>query len=190
MRKATALSCIIAASLAVSQAAFADAIRDSEKGSFAPSVQPLTAGAAFKSASANSLGARSTVTLSATAYGGFSLAQQATVYVLVRGNSLGSLGVTQAYLDLPRLRLFDSAGNDLISDNAGRAGFNRCVASTDAAVINFYAARGAPVNSNDACIGAVFSAGTYTFTVTPTNFSNLQSSPLSGEILFEVMLGP
>ena len=51
--------------------------------------------------------------------GGFQLASSTTVYILVRGNSLSTLGVTSNYLDAPRVRLFNQAGQDLIFDNGG-----------------------------------------------------------------------
>lgn len=191
MKTAKHISFAIAACLAASHAVHAEGLADFEKGRFAEGVTPLSADAVDKAASSRSVGARSTVTLTATAYGGFELAAPATVYILVRGNSLGTLGVTQNYLDFPRLRLFNSAGADLVFDVAGRPGFNRCTSSTDQAVINFYAARGAPVNINDACIGANFSAGAFTFTVVPTPASlGSASVPSSGEILFEAVLGP
>ena len=115
------------------------------------------------------------------------------VYVLVRGNSMGSLGVTQNFLDRPRMRLYNQAGQDLVFDNAGRPGFNFCgSAQGDSLVVNYYQGRGAPVSSNDACLAATFAAGVYTFSVTPATIANsgITSSPSSGEILFEVLLGP
>lgn len=162
-----------------------------EKARFAPEVTPLATQALDKAAVVGTLGSRATATATAPVYGGFTLSNATTVYILVRGNSLGTLGITQAYLDLPRLRLYNSAGTDLVFDNAGRPGFNRCTSTTDQAVVNFYAARGQPASSSDACIGANFSAGTFTFSVTPTNITGGPNSvPQFGEILFEVILGP
>jgi hypothetical protein len=162
-----------------------------EKGRLAGEARPLLTDAVAKAATVQTLGARATATTAATVYGGFTLSFPTTVYILVRGNSLGTLGVTQAYLDLPRLRLYNAAGADLVFDNAGRPGFNRCTAATDSAVINFYTARGQAPSSNDACIGANLNAGTYTFTITPTNLGGgLNSVPLFGDVLFEVILGP
>src|SRR4051794_28722231 len=50
-----------------------------------------------KSASAMTLGSRAVSNNTQTVYGGFQLAAEATVYVLVRGNSMGSLGITQNF---------------------------------------------------------------------------------------------
>jgi hypothetical protein len=181
---------VVGICLAISQGAHATDYTPYEKGRLAGEATPL-ATVVDKAATVSTLGARATATSSATVYGGFTLSFATNVYILVRGNSLGTLGITQGYLDLPRLRLYNAAGGDLVFDNAGRPGFNRCTSSTDAAVVNFYAARGAPVSSNDACIGANFAAGTYTFTVTPTNIpGGANSVPLFGDVLFEVILGP
>jgi hypothetical protein len=152
-----------------------------------------------KSAFASTVASRAYSSASNTVYGGFELASSSTVYILVRGNSLGSLGITNGYLDAPHVRLFNSAGQDLISQN-GFVGFNDCSASntsTDLPVINYYAGRGIPVNSRDTCLATFANAGSYTFTVTPS-FLNVNSSlrasgnsgPSNGEILFEVKLGP
>src|SRR6478609_1959930 len=72
-----------------------------------------------KSASASSIAARATVTSSQTVFGGFALTNSATVYILVRGNSLGTLGVTQNYLDVPRVRIYNQAGADMYVDGNG-----------------------------------------------------------------------
>ena len=150
-----------------------------------------------KAASARSIASRATATTSATVFGGFEIATSATVYILVRGNSLGTLGVTQGFLDAPRVRLYNQAGGDLIFDQGGRAGFNYCLSSESAQtpVVNYYAnVRGAPVSSFDGCFAGVFPAGAYTFTVTPSiagvTTGTENSVPTFGEILFEVTLGP
>ena len=143
--------------------------------------------------STTSAGARGTVSGSAPMYGGFSVASSARVYILVRGNSLGSLGVTNAYMDAPRVRLYNAAGTDLVSQN-GMAGFNFCASSnvtTDLPVIQLYQGRGQPVSSRDGCYTTVLGAGTYTFSVTPSTFANSASTTSStgvGEVLFEVTL--
>jgi hypothetical protein len=141
----------------------------------------------------NTMGSRGTVTSSATMYGGFELGARATVYVLVRGNSLGSLGVTQGYLDAPRVRLYNSQGADLVTQG-GLNGFNGCVSSstvTDLPIINYYGlTRGQPVSSRDTCYATVLNAGGYTFSVTPSisgvTSNSAVSVPSSGEVLFEV----
>ena len=141
------------------------------------------------SAGAQSLGTRATVTSSATLYGGFELTTTATIYLLVRGNSLGTLGVTQNYLDSPRVRLFNQAGQDLIFDGNGNPGFNFCTTTGtfSAPVRSYYAnTRGAPAVDNDVCTSKTYPPGVYTFTVTPSSIS----VPTFGEVLFEVTLNP
>jgi hypothetical protein len=151
-----------------------------------------------KAASVQSLASRATSSSAATVYGAFALSGTTTVYILVRGPSLTTLGVTQNALDAPWTRLFDQAGNDLIS-TAGIPGFTTCLgsAATDAPVVNYYqAVRNAPVHSRDSCIAASLPAGAYTFSVTPSlpgatsPAGGVASSPAAGEILFEVTLGP
>lgn len=149
-----------------------------------------------KAASTDTVASRGGVSAANSIYGGFQLNVSTTVYILVRGNSLSTLGVTSNYLDAPRVRLFNQSGQDLVTDNGGRPGFNGCVsanATTDLPVINYYTSRG-PVQSRDACLAAVLPAGVYTFSVTPSvagmNTNATTSVPSSGEILFEVTLGP
>ena len=168
------------------QASFSGgAIRLLEKGS------PL-----LKAASARTVASRATATSTVTVYGGFELASTALVYILVRGNSLGTLGVTQGYLDYPRLRLYDAAGNDLAFDNTGRPGFNACTSggTYSGVVVSYYnTVRAAPTHPDDACTSAVFAPGAYTFSVTPSIAgvnASASSVPTFGEILFEVTLGP
>jgi hypothetical protein len=155
-------------------------------------------GSIEKAASTNSVASRAFVSPTTTVYGGFELATSATVYILVRGNSLGTLGVTNMYLDAPRVRLYNSQGQDLIADGTGRAGFNACVASnttTDLPVINYYQnVRGQATHARDTCLAMTAPAGVYTFSVTPSlvglTTNGTSSTPSSGEILFEVTLGP
>jgi hypothetical protein len=140
--------------------------------------------------SAKTLGSRATVSPGVTLFGGFELASASTVYILVRGNSLGTLGVTQNFLDSPRVRLFNSQGQDLLTD-AGTAGFTGCssTANSGAAVVNYYTnVRAQPPHARDGCTSQTLAAGVYTFTVTPSTTGSV-SAPSSGEILFEVTLG-
>jgi len=151
-----------------------------------------------KSALAQTLGSRGTVTQYDTLYGGFELRSTTLVYILVRGNSLGTLGITQYYLDFPRVRIYNSAGQDLAFDNSGNAGFNLCQTSNQfsAPVRNYYATvRGVPAVDRDACNQGTLDAGSYSFTVTPsipgvTTIPGLVSSPASGEVLFEITFNP
>lgn len=184
-----------AALLAVSQAALAGPGPDAAKQPGFDGSTVLQSATTLKAASARSIASRATATSSATVYGGFELASSAVVYILVRGNSMGTLGVTQNYLDAPRFRLYGASGQDLVFDVAGRPGFNFCQSSDadDLLVINYYQnVRAAPVHSRDACLAATFTAGVYTFSVTPSTVANAgaASVPGSGEILFEVTLGP
>jgi hypothetical protein len=150
-----------------------------------------------KSMSTRTLGSRATVTSSAPMYGGFEVATSGSIYILVRGNSLGTLGVTQAYLDAPRVRIFNSLGQDLLSQG-GFQGFNSCLASnttTDLPVLNYYQnVRGQPAHSFDACFYGIFTSGVFTFQVTPsivgTTSGSIQSVPTFGEVLFEITLNP
>jgi hypothetical protein len=150
-----------------------------------------------KSASASTVASRATATTANTVYGGFELAASAVVYILVRGNSLGTLGVTQNFLDAPRVRVYDGQGRDLITDNAGRAGFNGCdsTASSSASVFSYYqSVRGQPPSLRDSCTSLPVTPGAYTFSVTPSvpgvTTTSTTSTPSAGEILFEVTLGP
>jgi hypothetical protein len=120
MRKARRLSCAIAVVLAAAAfPAAADFLLPAHS-IVAPQQPALVTGA--KAVSTQTLGSRGTVTPSATLFGGFEIKAQADVYILVRGNSLGTLGVTQAFLDAPRVRLFTGAGQDIVIDSFGRAG--------------------------------------------------------------------
>ena len=137
-----------------------------------------------------SVGSRATASPSQTVFGAFELAAASTVYILVRGNSLGTLGVTQTFLDSPRVRLFNSQGQDLITDGAV-AGFTGCsAANAGTAVVNYYTSvRGQAPHARDGCTSQSLAAGVYTFSVSPSTSGTI-SSPASGEILFEVTLNP
>lgn len=101
---------------------------------------------------------------------------------------MGTLGITQSFLDAPRVRLYDEQGRDLLTDVNGNAGFNFYL-STNALqqpVADYYrVTRGSPASERDACVKQTLPAGVYTFSVTPTT-----GSPSSGEVLFEVTLSP
>lgn len=156
-------------------------------------LSPGAVNVAAKSASAQTVASRGFVSGAQPLYGGFALSSAATVYILVRGNSLGTLNITQNYLDAPRVRLFNQANQDLIFDVSGNAGFNACVstASFTSPAYNYYLARGIAAQTRDACGAVTLAAGVYTFTVNPsTGTSNVFSNPSSGEVLFEVILGP
>jgi hypothetical protein len=185
-----------AALLGISPACFADTLSPPASAA-APAIPVHVLPVTPKAARTQTLGARSTVTTTATAFGGFEVLDRIDVYVLVRGNSLGTLGVTQGYLDAPRVRLYTAAGADIIQDTTGRAGFNGCTSGsvfTDP-VVNYYATvRGQPAHARDACVAVNVAAGAYTFTVTPSiegvTTTTGNSVPSSGEILFEVILAP
>ena len=185
-----------AALLAASQGCFADTLSHAAVAS--KSASPVTIlSVQQKAVSTQTLGARTTVTPSVQAFGAFEIRDRADVYILVRGNSLGTLGITQGFLDAPRARLYTSTGADIIQDTTGRAGFNGCVSGsvfTDP-VVNYYAGvRGAPADARDSCLAVNLAAGVYTFTVTPSipglTTTTGTSAPSSGEILFEVILAP
>ena len=133
-------------------------------------------------ASLNTIGSRGTVSTTATMYGGFTLANAATVIIAVRGPSLQTLGATQDPLDAPGLRLYDSAGRDLLLNTNGGVTVATCSA-TNSTAIYYATTRGQPLDARDTCISAKsLPAGTYTFTIVPT------STDISGEVLFEVTL--
>lgn len=159
-------------------------------GNALPPPPQLTSGA-----TASSLGSRGTVSSGTPIFGGFALLTQSTVLILVRGNSLGTLGVTQGYLDAPRVRLYNGQGVDLVNQG-GLPGFNSCLASntvTDYPVVYYYSViRQQPVEPRDSCYAATLPAGVYTFSVSPSiagvTSNNATSTPSTGEILFEVSL--
>jgi hypothetical protein len=184
------LSTLVTLALGSAPAFAADASLSAPKQALVPG-HGMTVVPTAKAASAITLGSRAVSNNSQTVYGGFELAAQSTVYILVRGNSLGTLGITQSYLDAPHVRIYNAAGADIYSQN-GFVGFNGCTATNDGPVVNYYASRGIPVSDFDACVADVFPAGAYTFTVTPSLAG--QNSPINstrtGEVLFEVKLGP
>jgi len=147
------------------------------KSTFTPTTTPENA---------KSMAFRTTVSPSTTLYGAFELFNPAPIYALVRGNSLGTLGVTQAFLDAPRLRLFDAQGHDIASDSIG-PGFSGCSSANtqSAPVVTFYKNRGQSVAARDSCVAQTLAAGSYTFSVTPS----ASSAPNAGEVLFETILG-
>jgi hypothetical protein len=146
-----------------------------------------------KALNAQTLGARGTVTPSVTLSGGFEIRQQGDVYIVVRGNSLGTLGITQNFLDAPRVRLFNQQGQDLVTDGSGNVGFNACVSGSTfgGPVVSFYQnVRNTPVHLRDSCLAVNLPVGVYTFGVNPSPASGANSVPSSGEVLFEVTLNP
>jgi len=123
-----------------------------------------------------------------TLFGGFELASSSTVYILVRGNSLGTLGVTQSFLDSPRVRLYNAQGEEVLFTG----GFTGCSSSANSGgpVVTYYTTvRGQPPHARDACTSQTLAAGGYSFTVTPSTTGAI-SAPNSGEVLFEVTLTP
>ena len=195
MKKNLRTSLVLAASLAAlslpSAADVAFGAAGAAAGGAFP-IQVLTEGVP-KALATTTLGSRATVTPSQTLFGGFATAATGNIYIVVRGNSLGTLGITQAFLDAPRVRLFNQAGQDLITDVSGNAGFNACVAGSEfgGPVVTYYQnVRATPVHLRDACLAVNAPAGVYTFTVTPSTQSGVTSNPSSGQVLFEVTLGP
>lgn len=193
LRTPVALAAALTAlSLPSSADVFSGAAATATAASGAFPITVLSAGVP-KALSTTTLGSRGTVTPSATLFGGFQINSPGDIYIAVRGNSLGTLGVTQSFLDAPRTRLFNQAGQDLINDASGNAGFNACVAGSafGGPVVSYYQnVRGAPVHLRDACVAVNVPAGVYTFTVTPSSQSGVTSVPSSGQVLFEVTLAP
>ena len=199
MRRVNRFSAVCAACLAAiaTQAVAGPDARAPSATDRAGAVRIFDVESAAKAALAQTLGTRATVTPNATLYGGFQIMNTTDVYILVRGNSLGTLGVTQAFLDAPRVRIYNSAGTDLVFSTSGQPGFNGCdsASTSGGPVVNYYQnVRGQPAHARDACFAASFTAGTFTFTVTPSipgvTTSGTQSSPSSGEVLFEITLNP
>jgi hypothetical protein len=184
------IACAIAL-LASSFSAWADLAANSEGVSALVPVRESAekGGPVPKAAGVQVLGSRATVDAIGPMYGGFYLTATTDVYILVRGNSLGTLGITQAYLDGPRVRVYNSAGTDLIFDSLGNPGFNACSSTGQfsAPVHTLYTNRGEPPHLRDACTAHSFPAGGYSFTVNPTPG---QSAPSLGEVLFEVSFNP
>lgn len=154
-------------------------------------------GSIEKSATVETLASRATASTTATIYGGFTLSSSATVYILVRGPSLTTLGVTPNALDAPWVRLYNANNADLVTQGS-LPGFTTCLSSaaSDKPVVDYYqAVRNAPAQSRDSCIAVTLPAGVYTFSITPsipgvTSPTSFSSVPSSGEILFWVTLGP
>jgi hypothetical protein len=194
MRTAQRLSCVIAVTFAAACLPAAADIRAGAAYVLVPG-EPVQVTSA-KATSTQTLGSRATVNANATAFGGFEIRSTANVYVLVRGNSLGTLGVTQGFLDYPRVRLYNAAGADLVTDGTGRVGFNSCLSALplQEPVVSFYAnVRHQAVHDHDSCVALNMPAGVYTFSVTPSFAgvnSPLSSAPSAGEMLFEVTLSP
>jgi len=177
--------------LALSASAWADFAANSEGVSALARVWVSAEkdGPVAKAAGVQVLGSRATVDAIGPLYGGFYLTATTNVYILVRGNSLGTLGITQAYLDGPRVRVFNSAGTDLIFDNLSNPGFNACSSTGQFSgpVYTLYTNRGQPAHARDACTAHSFPAGGYSFSVLPTAG---QSVPSIGEVLFEISFNP
>jgi hypothetical protein len=150
-----------------------------------------------------SLGVRTTVTPTETAYGGFELTQATTVLILARGSSLRRLGIAQNPLLVPRLRVFRD-GMD-IAGTADPPGVSLCSATpvppggnAAPAVIAYYRdVRRQPAEFDDTCFSAFLEPGVYTFTVTPgiqgitvpgTGRPTQEQGSESGEVLVEVTL--
>jgi len=130
-----------------------------------------------------SIGTRATVAAGALVYGGFTIsglaATKQNVFIVVRGPSLQTLGVTQDPLDLPGLRVFDAAGNDVLNNAAGGHGVTTCAAAHPVATL--YRTTRQALDANDSCVSVSLGGGTYTFTIEPT------AADTSGEVLFEVL---
>ena len=134
-------------------------------------------------ASVSTMGSRGTVTPTATMYGGFTLDTATVIMIAVRGPSLQTLGATNNPLTPPSLRLFNSLGQDLLTNTTGGAGVSGCL-STHSTAIYYATVRQQALNSNDSCALISLAAGSYTFTITPF----LPNT--SGEVLFEVTYNP
>jgi hypothetical protein len=131
-----------------------------------------------KAASASTVASRGTVTSAITLYGGYEPAVSYSAIIVVRGPSLGTLGITQAYLDSPGVCIY--AGSTQIVCG------NSCAASALQPIRDYYTnVRGAPLSTRDTCAVITGPAGAYTFTVNPSTISTR-----TGEVLFEVTLGP
>jgi hypothetical protein len=130
-----------------------------------------------KAASTSSVASRGTVTSGITMYGGFEPAVRYSAIIVIRGPSLGSLGITQNYLDSPLACVF-SGTTQLVCANT-------CSGATFQPVRDYYAnVRQAPLSTRDSCIVASkLPAGAYTFTINPSSISNR-----TGEVLFEVLI--
>jgi len=133
------------------------------------------------------IGTRATVGAGSLVFGGFTVSGspsvRQTVYIVVRGPSLQTLGITQNPLDLPGLRVFDSLGADVLTNVNGGHGVTTCPASHT--VATFYrTVRGQELGANDTCVSVSLGGGVYTFTIEP------MSADTAGEVLFEVLYNP
>jgi len=133
------------------------------------------------------IGTRATVAAGALVYGGFTVSGLATtkqnVFIVVRGPSLQTLGVTQDPLDLPGLRVFDATGTDVLNNVSGGHGVTTCPAAHP--VATFYrVTRGQALGANDTCVSVSLGGGVYTFTIEPT------AADTAGQVLFEVLYNP
>ena len=146
---------------------------------------PAPAPGQTASVALKTIGSRATVAAGKTMYGGFTLQQQGTVFLAVRGPSLATLGVTTDALGRPALRLFDAAGADLLQNASGGVAVGGCSATNQTAI--YYATtRGQALDANDACTTPrTLQAGVYTFTINPSSNASAPG-PKSGEVLFEV----
>jgi hypothetical protein len=131
-------------------------------------------------AAGKTLGSRATISAGAPLYGGFQVASsgQHQIYLLVRGESLRTLGITSNNMDRARLQFFNGQGQLQVSANA----------CSGPAADYYRFVRGAPASPNDVCwsIGGFVASGAYTFSVTPDSSGFRQS----GEVLFEVAIDP
>lgn len=133
------------------------------------------------------IGTRATVGAGSLVFGGFTVSGspsvKQTVYIVVRGPSLQTLGITQNPLELPGLRVFDSTGADVLTNVNGGHGVTTCPASH--VVATFYrTVRGQELGANDTCVSVSLGGGVYTFTIEP------MSADTAGEVLFEVLYNP
>lgn len=143
------------------------------------------------------LGSRGEVSPHGSLYGGFQLNARKRVYLLVRGDSLNELGITNNYLGSPHVRLYNASGIDMATAQNGLPGFTYCLADNplQSAVVNYYASvRGVPVHRKDACVEAFLPAGVYTFqiqrSIPLSRTLSANSTPSSGEVLFELTTFP
>ena len=133
----------------------------------------------------STMGSRGTVTPTATMYGGFTISQTTNVIIVVRGQSLVTLGATSNGLTNPSLRLYNSIGQDLLTNTTGGNFVNVCPA-TQTTAIYYLTRRGQALDATDSCINPrVLAPGSYTFSITPS-----PNGDTSGEVLFEATFNP
>jgi hypothetical protein len=137
-------------------------------------------GATTANAPLATIGSRGTVAALRRMYGGFTLDQQGSVMIAVRGTSLTTLGVSPNGLASPGLRLYDATGKDLLQNVNGGVTVSSC-ASTNPTAQYYASVRGQPLANTDSCLfPRTLPAGVYTFTIDPA------LPETAGEILFEV----